>query len=141
MTRSHAAVMLRRNLRHVARNPVAVFNAVLMPIVMMLMFVYVFGDAFDVGVDYIDYVTPGLMLLAVCYGLGAVATSVNADMTKGIRAVPAVHAGHRVAARVPGRSAADRRRHRRRRLVRRDRPDRVRVGGTLLHEASMTSTS
>jgi ABC-2 type transport system permease protein len=44
----------------------------------------VFGDAFDVGVDYIDYATPGLMLLAVCYGLGAVATSVNSDMTKGI---------------------------------------------------------
>jgi ABC-2 type transport system permease protein len=51
---------------------------------MMLMFVYVFGDAFNVGVDYIDYATPGLMLLAVSYGLGAVATSVNSDMTKGI---------------------------------------------------------
>jgi ABC-2 type transport system permease protein len=55
-----------------------------MPVVIMLMFVYVFGDAFDVGVDYIDYATPGLMLLAVCYGLGATATSVNSDMTKGI---------------------------------------------------------
>jgi ABC-2 type transport system permease protein len=42
------------------------------------------GDAFNVGVDYIDYATPGLMLLAVCYGLGATATSVNSDMTKGI---------------------------------------------------------
>ncbi|MEU4621353.1 ABC transporter permease [Actinoplanes sp. NPDC023801] len=83
-TRSHSAVMLRRNFRHITRNPTSVFNAVLMPIVMMLMFVYVFGDAFDVGVDYIDYATPGLMLLAVCYGLGAVATSVNSDMTKGI---------------------------------------------------------
>ena len=40
--------------------------------------------AFNVGVDYIDYATPGLMLLAVCYGLGAIATSVNSDMTKGI---------------------------------------------------------
>jgi ABC-2 type transport system permease protein len=83
-TKSHSAVMLRRNFRHITRNPTSVFNAVLMPIVMMLMFVYVFGDAFDVGVDYIDYATPGLMLLAVCYGLGAVATSVNSDMTKGI---------------------------------------------------------
>src|SRR5205823_11486877 len=64
--------------------PTSVFNAVLMPIVIMLMFVYVFGNAFDVGVDYIDYATPGLMLLAVCYGLGATATSVNSDMTKGI---------------------------------------------------------
>ncbi|MGK5672496.1 ABC transporter permease [Micromonospora sp. URMC 106] len=83
-TKSHAMVMLRRNFTHIARNPTSVFNAVLMPIVMMLMFVYVFGDAFSVGVDYIDYATPGLMLLAVCYGLGATATAVNSDMTKGI---------------------------------------------------------
>lgn len=84
MSRSHSIVMLRRNFRHLARNPTSVFNAVLMPIVIMLMFVYMFGDAFDVGVDYIDYATPGLMLLAVCYGLGSVATAVNSDMTKGI---------------------------------------------------------
>jgi ABC-2 type transport system permease protein len=44
----------------------------------------VLGDAFSVGVDYIDYATPGMMLLAVCYGLGATAVSVNSDMTKGI---------------------------------------------------------
>jgi ABC-2 type transport system permease protein len=83
-TRSHSMVMLRRDFTHIARNPTSVFNAVLMPVVIMLMFVYVFGDAFNVGVDYIDYATPGLMLLAVCYGLGATATSVNSDMTKGI---------------------------------------------------------
>ncbi|MFE7508564.1 ABC transporter permease [Promicromonospora sp. NPDC057488] len=80
----HAVVMLRRNFRHIARNPTAVFNAVLMPIIILLMFVYMFGDAFDVGVDYIDYATPGLILLAVCYGLGSTATAVNSDMTKGI---------------------------------------------------------
>jgi ABC-2 type transport system permease protein len=77
-------VMLRRDFKHIARNPTSVFNAVLMPVVIMFMFVYVLGDAFNVGVDYIDYATPGLMLLAVCYGLGATATSVNSDMTKGI---------------------------------------------------------
>ncbi len=81
---THAQIMLRRNVKHIARNPTSVFNAVLMPIVIMLMFVYMFGDAFDVGVDYIDYATPGLILLAVCYGLGATATAVNSDMTKGI---------------------------------------------------------
>jgi len=82
--KSHSLVMLRRNSKHIARNPTSVFNAVLMPIVIMLMFVYMLGDAFNVGVDYVDYATPGLMLLAVCYGLGATATSVNSDMTKGI---------------------------------------------------------
>jgi ABC-2 type transport system permease protein len=55
-----------------------------MPIVVMLMFVYMLGDAFSVGVDYVDYATPGLMLLAICYGLGSVALAVNSDMTKGI---------------------------------------------------------
>jgi ABC-2 type transport system permease protein len=83
-TQSHSMVMLRRNFKHIARNPASVFNAVLMPLVLMFMFVYMIGDAFSVGVDYVDYATPGLMLLAVCYGLGATATSVNADMTKGI---------------------------------------------------------
>ena len=77
-------VMLRRNLKHIARNPTSVFNAVLMPVVVMLMFVYMLGDAFSVGVPYVDYATPGMLLLAVCYGLGAVATAVNSDMTKGI---------------------------------------------------------
>src|SRR3954454_11696846 len=81
---SHSIVMLRRNFKHIARNPTSVFNAVLMPVVVMLMFVYMLGDAFSVGVDYVDYATPGLLLLAVCYGLGAVATAVNSDMTKGI---------------------------------------------------------
>ena len=82
--KSHSLVMLRRNFKHIARNPTTVFNAVLMPVVVMVMFVYMLGDAFSVGVDYVDYATPGLMLLAVCYGLGSVATSVNSDMTKGI---------------------------------------------------------
>jgi ABC-2 type transport system permease protein len=82
--KSHSLVMLRRNFKHIARNPTTVFNAVLFPVVIMLMFVYVFGDAFSVGGHYIDYATPGLMLLAVCYGLGATATSVNSDVTKGI---------------------------------------------------------
>jgi ABC-2 type transport system permease protein len=76
--------MLRRNLTHTLRNPTAVFNAVFLPIVIMLMFVYVLGGAFDVGVDYIDYATPGMILLAVTYGLSATSMAVSTDMTKGI---------------------------------------------------------
>ena len=49
-----STIMLRRNFKHTLRNPTAVFNAVLLPIVIMLMFVYVLGGAFRVGVDYID---------------------------------------------------------------------------------------
>jgi ABC-2 type transport system permease protein len=77
-------VMLRRNFKHTVRNPVTVFNGVLLPIVIMLMFVYMFGNSFNVGVRYIDYATPGMILLAITYGLGATATEVNSDMTTGI---------------------------------------------------------
>jgi ABC-2 type transport system permease protein len=79
-----ALIMLRRNFKHTLRNPFTVFNAVLLPVVIMLMFVYMLGNAFSVGVKYIDYATPGMILLAVAYGLGATATEVNSDMTTGI---------------------------------------------------------
>ena len=82
---SDAAIMLRRNVKHTLRNPVTVFNAILMPIIMMLMFVYVFGNAFNVGGGhYINYATPGMLMLALSYGLSATAIAVNSDMTRGI---------------------------------------------------------
>jgi ABC-2 type transport system permease protein len=79
-----STIMLRRNFKHTLRNPTAVFNAVLFPIVLLLMFVYVIGGAFDIGGNYIDYATPGLIVLTICYGLSATALAVNSDMTKGI---------------------------------------------------------
>ena len=81
---SDSMIMLRRNFKHTVRNPTAVFNAILFPVVLMLMFVYVIGRAFNVGVSYIDYATPGMIILAICYGLSATALAVNSDMTKGI---------------------------------------------------------
>ena len=81
---SDATTMLGRNFKHTVRNPVAVFNAILFPIVLLLMFVYVIGGAFDIEGKYIDYATPGMIVLTICYGLSATALSVNTDMTKGI---------------------------------------------------------
>jgi ABC-2 type transport system permease protein len=77
-------IMLRRNFRHILRNPFTIFNGALMPVLIMLMFVYVFGNAFNVGEHYIEYATPGLIILAISYGLSATAVSVSSDMTKGI---------------------------------------------------------
>ena len=79
-----SAVMLRRNVKHTVRNPVTLFQAVLLPVVLMLMFVYVFGGAFNVGGKYIDYAVPGLLVMAISYGLGPTAAAVNGDMTKGV---------------------------------------------------------
>ncbi|MEU9741077.1 ABC transporter permease [Micromonospora chersina] len=81
---SHSMTMLGRNFKHTLRNPVAVFNGVLFPIVIMLMFVYVIGGAFDIDGKYIDYIAPGMVVLTICYGLSATALAVNSDMTKGI---------------------------------------------------------
>jgi ABC-2 type transport system permease protein len=77
-------IMLRRNFKHILRNPVTIFNGALMPVVIMLMFVYVIGGAFNVGERYIEYATPGMILLAITYGLSGTAVSVNSDMAKGI---------------------------------------------------------
>ena len=77
-------IMLRRNVKHILRNPVTIFNGALMPVVMMLLFVYVLGGAFNVGEHYIQYATPGMILLAITYGLSGTAVSVSSDMTKGI---------------------------------------------------------
>jgi ABC-2 type transport system permease protein len=79
-----STIMLRRNFKHTIRNPVAVFNVVLLPIVIMLMFVGEIGGAFNVGIKYVDYATPGMIVLTICYGLSATALAVNSDMTKGI---------------------------------------------------------
>jgi ABC-2 type transport system permease protein len=79
-----ARIMLRRNLKHTLRNPVMIFNAALMPVVLMLLLVYVFGNAFNVGEHYVEYATPGLIVLAISYGLSGTAVSVSSDMAKGI---------------------------------------------------------
>jgi len=79
-----AAIMLRRNFKQTRRNKVAVFNGIFMPIIMMLIFVYVYGDAFSVGVHYIEYATPGMLMMAISYGLSATALAVSSDMTNGI---------------------------------------------------------
>jgi ABC-2 type transport system permease protein len=76
--------MLRRNLTHTRRNPMVLFNAVLFPVVIMLLFVKVFGGAFSVGGAYVDYATPGMLVMAVAYGLGATAMAVHDDMAKGV---------------------------------------------------------
>ena len=81
---SDSRIMMRRNLKHILRNPVMIFNAAVMPVVLMLLLVYVFGNAFNVGERYVDYATPGLIVLAICYGLAGTAVSVSTDMTKGI---------------------------------------------------------
>jgi ABC-2 type transport system permease protein len=78
-----SATMLRRHFRHTMRNPVTLFNAIFMPIFVMFLMVYVLGGGFSVGTNYVDYATPGLIIMTIGYGIGPTATSVNSDMTTG----------------------------------------------------------
>ena len=87
-----SATMLRRNLRHMLRYPSLTLLLVGMPIVFLLLFVYVFGGTLGAGLGartggralYLDYVTPGILLMAVAAVANGTAISVAMDMTEGI---------------------------------------------------------
>ncbi|MQS12392.1 ABC transporter permease [Streptomyces kaniharaensis] len=84
---SDSLTMLRRNLKHALRYPAMTFSVVLMPVMILLLFNYAYGDALGAGIgggSYIDYVTPGIVLMAATAGSVATAVGVCVDMTEGI---------------------------------------------------------
>ena len=81
---SDSRVMVGRCLRRSLRNPEAFFTALMLPIILMLLFVYVFGGAINTGGKYVDYVVPGLVVLCAGFGAGTTAVAVATDMTNGI---------------------------------------------------------
>ncbi|AEV83754.1 ABC transporter permease [Actinoplanes sp. SE50] len=84
---SDAMTMLRRTVKHTSRNPGAVIMTVGLPVVLLLLFVGVFGGSLNVGMsedDYIQYVVAGVLLMTVGYGATTTALAVNRDMTAGI---------------------------------------------------------
>jgi ABC-2 type transport system permease protein len=83
--------MLRRNLVHMVRYPVVAASLIAVPVVLLLLFVFVFGDALGAGIgldtttaNYIDYLVPGIIMMAVAGGAQGTAISVAMDMTDGI---------------------------------------------------------
>lgn len=79
-----SVVMSRRSVRHSLRNIDALLIGVILPVLLLVMFTYVFGGAISTGVDYIDFVVPSIILLCAGYGAGTTAISVTRDMTEGI---------------------------------------------------------
>lgn len=98
-------VFVGRSLRHSLRNVEAMLMAVLLPVFLMLLFVYVFGGAIDPSGDYVDYVVPGIILLCAGFGASSTAVDVADDASSGLmdrfRTLPirswAVVTGHVVA--------------------------------------------
>jgi ABC-2 type transport system permease protein len=81
---SDAQVMVLRSTRRSLRDPEAFFTALMLPVVLMLLFVYVFGGALNTGSRYVDYVVPGLIVLCAGFGAGTTAVAVASDMSNGI---------------------------------------------------------
>jgi ABC-2 type transport system permease protein len=81
---SDSLTMAGRSLRLTMRTPDALLTSLLLPIMLMLLFVYLFGGAIQTGTEYVTYVVPGVLLLCAGFGASMTAVSVSQDMTGGI---------------------------------------------------------
>jgi ABC-2 type transport system permease protein len=99
-----SSTMLRRNLLHARRYPSLTLNLLLTPVMLLLLFVYVFGDVMSAGIgdggadrsDYLAYLVPGILFLTIGGTTIGSAVSVSTDMTEGIIArfrTMAIHRG------------------------------------------------
>ncbi|MET9599805.1 ABC transporter permease [Streptomyces sp. NPDC006459] len=79
-----AFTLAGRSLRISSRRPDALIAALMLPVMLMLIFVYFFGGAIDTGTAYVTYVVPGAMLLCAGFGAASTAVSVAEDMTNGV---------------------------------------------------------
>jgi ABC-2 type transport system permease protein len=78
------AVFIGRSIRHSLRNVEAMVMAIMLPVMLMLLFTYVFGGAIAPDGQYVNYVVPGIILLCAGYGSSSTAVDVASDMTNGI---------------------------------------------------------
>ncbi|MGW2552504.1 ABC transporter permease [Streptomyces sp. NPDC001635] len=84
-----STTMLRRNLKHAIRYPSVGLGSALTPILMLLLFVYAFGDSIGAGMGggrgtYVNYLTPGIVIMGVAAGSMSTSIAVCSDMTEGI---------------------------------------------------------
>lgn len=76
--------MVGRSLRVSSRSVDAMVTALMLPVILMLVFVYLFGGAIHTGTSYVDYVVPGALLVCAGFGVGTTAVSVSTDLAGGV---------------------------------------------------------
>ncbi|HET8521835.1 MAG TPA: ABC transporter permease [Thermomicrobiales bacterium] len=81
---ARALTMTTRCLRLSQRNLDALITSLMLPVMLMVLFVYLFGGAIETGTKYVTYVVPGVLLLCAGFGSALTAVSVSHDMTGGI---------------------------------------------------------
>jgi ABC-2 type transport system permease protein len=100
-----ARVLTLRSLRLGFRQIDGLIVSVILPVMLMTLFVYVFGGAIDTGTEYLNYVVPGIILLTAGFGAAQTAMSVSSDLTTGMvdrfrsmpMPIPALLGGHALA--------------------------------------------
>ncbi|MFD7643077.1 ABC transporter permease [Kitasatospora sp. NPDC059795] len=103
-----SSTMLRRNLLHARRYPSLTLNLLLTPVMLLLLFVYVFGGAMSGGAGraaYVAYLLPGILLMTIGSTVVGTAVSMATDMNEGIVArfrTMAIHRGSVLFGRVVG---------------------------------------
>jgi oleandomycin transport system permease protein len=82
----HSAALAKRNLIGVYRNPEALLDVTLQPIIFILLFTYVFGGAISGGSqhDYLQFLLPGIIAQTIAFGGVAIGVNLNSDIEKGV---------------------------------------------------------
>ena len=82
---SKALIMAGRSLRLSTRSPEALLTALMLPVMLMVVFVYLFGGAVDIGTKYVNYVAPGVLLLCAVTGAATTADATSSPHSMGDR--------------------------------------------------------
>jgi ABC-2 type transport system permease protein len=78
-------VLAGRSLRVTFRNLDSLLTALLLPVMLLLLFVYLFGGAINTGTpEYVTYAVPGVLMLCAAYGASMTAVIVATDLNEGI---------------------------------------------------------
>jgi ABC-2 type transport system permease protein len=79
------AVLLGRSMRHITRSLDTIITVTIMPIALMVLFVYVLGGSIHTGSErYVNYLLPGILLITIVMGISYAAIRLFSDMKSGI---------------------------------------------------------
>ncbi|BAB07697.1 ABC transporter permease [Halalkalibacterium halodurans] len=85
--KSKTGVLLGRLMRNIMRSPDTIVTVAVTPIMMMLLFVYVFGGAIETGTNnYVNYLLPGILLMAIASGVAYTSLRLFNDVKSGLMA-------------------------------------------------------
>lgn len=83
--KSITGILLGRLMRNIMRSPDTIITVAITPIMMMLLFVYVFGGAIETGTDnYVNYLLPGILLMAIASGVAYTSVRLFTDVKSGL---------------------------------------------------------